>query len=169
VAIITQSTDGVDELHDPPGWMSFDYAEAGFIIIATSLSILPAWLVTKAATELPGEQQFALAAMIWLIFFPIIVLSALEQGTMFAVFSPRIAVSLARCFIPWATFYIVSTLAVVAAGGLVYLLLSRGNLLALFPIPWLAVALLLLYMRLIGRLGWWVADTMPAPPEVEND
>ena len=57
----------------------------------------------------------------------------------------------------------------VATGGLVYFLLSRGNLLALFPIPWLAVALLLLYMRLIGRLGWWIADTMPAPPEVEND
>ena len=169
VAIITQSTDGVDELHDPPGWMSLDYAETGFIIIAASLSALPAWLATKAATELPDEQRFAIAAVIWLIVFPFIVLSALEQGTMFAIFSPRIAASLARCFIPWATFYIVSTLAVVATGGFVYFLLSQANLLALLPIPWLAVALLLLYMRLIGRLGWWIADTMPAPLKVEND
>jgi DNA-directed RNA polymerase subunit M/transcription elongation factor TFIIS len=169
VAIITQSTDGVDELHDPPGWMSLDYAETGFIIIATLLSALPAWLATKAATELPDEQRFALAAAIWLIVFPFIVLSALEQGTMFAIFSSRIAASLARCFIPWATFYIVSTLAVVAAGGLAYFLLSRANLLALFPIPWLAVAILLLYMRLIGRLGWWIADAMPPPVEAPEE
>ena len=169
LAIITQSTDGVDELHDPPGWMSLDYAETGFIIIATLLSALPGWLATKAAAELPDEQRFALAAAIWLIVFPIIVLSALEQGTMLAIFSPRIAASLARCFIPWTTFYIVSTLAVAAAGGLAYFLLSRANLLALFPIPWLAVALILLYMRMIGRLGWWIADVMPPPDEVEEE
>jgi hypothetical protein len=169
VAIITQSTDGVDELHDPPGWMSLDYAETGFIIIATLLSALPAWLATKAATVLPDEQRFALAAAIWLIVFPIIVLSALDQGTMLAIFSPRIAASLARCFIPWTTFYIVSALAVAAAGGLAYLLLSRASLLALFPIPWLAVALVLLYMRLIGRLGWCIADVMPPPVEASEE
>ncbi|MBA4106225.1 MAG: hypothetical protein C0485_10740 [Pirellula sp.] len=169
VAIITQSTDGVDELHDPPGWMSLDYAETGFIIIATLLSALPGWLAAKAAAELPDEQRFALAAAIWLIVFPIIVLSALEQGTMLAIFSPRIFASLARCFIPWATFYIVSTLAVAAAGGLAYFLLSRANLLALFPIPWLAVAVILLYMRLIGRLGWWIADVMPPPVEASGE
>lgn len=168
VAIVTQSTDGVDELHDPPGWMSLDYAETAFIIIATMLSALPAWLATKAAVELPEEWRFVLAVAIWLIVFPLIVLSALEQGTMFAIFSPRIAASLIRCFIPWTTFYIVSTLAIAAAGGLAYFLLSRANLLALFPIPWLAVALILLYMRLIGRLGWWIADVMSAPQEMER-
>lgn len=169
VAIITQSTDGVDELHDPPGWMSFDYAETGFIIITTMLSALPAWLATKAAVGMPDEQRLVLAVAIWLVVFPFIVLSALEQGAMFAIFSPRIAASLLRCFIPWATFYIVSTLAVAAAGGLTYFLLSRANLLSLFPIPWLAVALILLYMRLIGRLGWWIADTMPPPTDSSEE
>ena len=169
VAIITESAGGADELHDPPGWMALDYAETGFIVLATMLSALPAGLAMKAAVGIPEEQRFALAAAIWLIVFPFIVLSALEQGTMFAIFSPRIAASLFRCFIPWATFYIVSALAVAAAGGLTYFLLSRANLLALFPIPWLAVAIILLYMRLIGRLGWWIADAMPAPKEADEE
>ncbi|BBO31267.1 hypothetical protein [Lacipirellula parvula] len=169
VAIITESSGGADELHDPPGWMALDYAETGFIIIATMLSALPGWLATKAAVGIPDEQRFALAAAIWLIVFPFIVLSALEQGSMFAIFSPRIAASVVRCFIPWATFYIVSALAVAAAGGVTYFLLSQANLLALFPIPWLAVALVLLYMRLIGRLGWWIADAMPPPAEAPKE
>ncbi|QDT71802.1 hypothetical protein I41_09630 [Lacipirellula limnantheis] len=170
VAIVTQSTDGADELHDPPSWMAFDVAEAAFIVTAVMISALPAWLASKAAAAaLPWEQQLAIGAAVWLVIFPFVILSALEQGSAVAIFSPRVAASLVRCFLPWATFYIVSTLAVAPAGGLAYFLFSRANLFALLPIPWLTVALILLYMRLIGRLGWWIADVMPPSNDVAEE
>lgn len=168
VAVTTQSTDGSDELHDPPSWMAFDIAEAAFVVMAVMISALPAWLATKAATTLPLEQQLAIGAAVWLAVFPFVILSALEQGSAFAIFSPRVAASLIRCFVPWFVFYVASLLLVAGAGALAWAMLNNQSLLAKAPIPWLIVALILVYMRMIGRLGWWIADVMPPPDEVEE-
>ena len=169
IAIATQSTDGADELHDPPNWMSFDVAEAAFVVMAAVISALPAWLAAKAAAALPLEQQWGIGAAVWLAVFPFVILSALEQGSAFALFSPRLAASLGRCFVPWFAFYVASLLLVGGAGALAWALFDNQSFLAKLPIPWLIVALILVYMRMIGRLGWWIADAMPAPSEVEGD
>ena len=169
VAIATQSTDGADELHDPPSWMAFDIAEAAFVVMAVMISVLPAWLAAKAAATLPIEQQLAIAAAVWLAVFPFVILSALEQGSAFAIFSPRVAASLVRCFIPWLVFYVASLLLVAGFGAMAWALLNNESFLTKLPIPWLAVALMLIYMRMIGRLGWWIADVMPPPNEVEEE
>ena len=169
LAVTTQSTDGADELHDPPSWMAFDIAEAAFVVMAVMISALPAWLAAKAATALPLEQQLAIGAAVWLAIFPFVILSALEQGSAFAIFSPRVAASLLRCFVPWFVFYVASLLLVAGAGALAWAMLNNQSFLAKLPIPWLAVALILVYMRMIGRLGWWIADVMPPPVEPAKD
>lgn len=169
VAVTTQSTDGADELHDPPSWMSFDIAEAAFMVMAVMISALPAWLAAKAATALPLEQQLAIGVAVWLAIFPFVILSALEQGSAFAIFSPRLAASLLRCFVPWFVFYVASLLLVAGAGALAWAMLNNQSFLAKLPIPWLIVALILVYMRMLGRLGWWIADVMPPPVEPSEE
>lgn len=167
LAIVTQSAGGNDELQDPPNWADFDFAEAGFFVLAVSCSGVPAWLASKAADTLPMEAQAAIGFGLWLITFPFVVLSALEQGSPFAIFSPRIAVSFLRCFVPWAAFAVAALFWSALAGGMIGFLLTRGSILAALPIPWIIVAWLFIYMRLIGRLAWWIADVTPAP-EVES-
>ena len=34
---------------------------------------------------------------------------------------------------------------------------------------WIIVAWLFIYMRLIGRLAWWIADVTPAPAEASKE
>lgn len=169
MSIVTQTSSGSDELHDPPNWLDFEFAEAGFFVLAVASSGVPAWLASKGAQALPLEAQAAVGFGLWLIAFPFVVLSALEQGSAFALVSPRIVASLFRCFIPWLAFTAVTVLWSVAAGGVIAFFLTRGSLLALLPIPWIVVAWLLVYARLIGRLGWWIADVMPPPSEVEGE
>src|SRR5690606_35143754 len=152
-----------------PNWLDFEFAEAGFFVLAVASSGVPAWLASKGAQALPIEAQAAIGFGLWLIAFPFVVLSALEQGSAFALVSPRIVASLFRCFIPWMAFAAVTLLWSVAAGGLIAFFLTRGSLLALLPIPWIVVAWLLIYARLIGRLGWWIADVMPEPNETEEE
>jgi DNA-directed RNA polymerase subunit RPC12/RpoP len=169
IAITTQSSDGNDELSDPPGWLALEFAEAAYLVMAVIISALPAWLATKAAVGVPLEGRLAIGAGVWLLVFPFVVLSSLEQGSALAIFSPRLATSYVRCFAPWLVFYLTTTLLVAGAAALTGYLLSRGSLIALIPIPWLIVALILIYMRMIGRLGWWIADAMPPPAEEEAD
>jgi hypothetical protein len=169
LAIITESSDGNDELYDPPGWLSFDVAEAGFLLISAAISAFPAWLATKAGATLPIEERLAVGGGVWMLVFPFVVLSALEQGSAFAIVSPRLATSLFRCFVPWATFYIASMALAAGAAKLAEYLFTRGSFASLLPIPWLIVALIIVYMRMIGRLGWWIADAMPPPAEVKEE
>jgi hypothetical protein len=139
-----------------------------FVAIAATVSAIPAWLTTKATTTLPVEAQTAIAAGTWLLCFPIALLSGLEQSSALAVFSPRLAWSLLRCAGPWLLFYLQSAMIAGASGFIAWKTLSGKP--ALWPIlPWLIVAAGLLYMRLLGRLAWWIAETMPAPVEAKSE
>ncbi|MBA3480658.1 MAG: hypothetical protein H0T51_02480 [Pirellulales bacterium] len=164
LAIVTESSEGNDRLHDPPNWMSFEFAQAFFVAIAAAVSMVPAGLTLKIPTVWPQEGHVALAAAVWLACFPIAQLSNLEQSSAFAVFSPRLASSVFRCPGPWLLFYLESLLlaAMAVAAGLA---IFAGPASLLLLLPWLAVAALLIYMRLLGRLAWWLAETMPAPDE----
>jgi len=168
LAIVVESSEGSDRLEDPPHWFSLDFAEALFVAIAATVSAIPAWLTTKATTTLPVEAQTAIAAGTWLLCFPIALLSGLEQSSALAVFSPRLAWSLLRCAGPWLLFYLQSAMIAGASGFIAWKTLSGKP--ALWPIlPWLIVAAGLLYMRLLGRLAWWIAETMPAPVEAKSE
>lgn len=160
LAIVTESSEGNDRLYDPPNWMSFGFAEAFSVTVATAVSAVPAGLTFKIPTIWPMEAHVALAAAVWLACFPVVLLSSLEEGSPFAVFSPRLASSVFRCSGPWLLFYIESLLLAAAVGGVGMLVLSGPPAVRLV-LPWLAVGWMLFYMRLLGRLGWWLAETMP--------
>jgi hypothetical protein len=168
LAIVTESSEGNDQLHDPPNLISFEFAQAFFVAIAAAVSMVPAGLTFKIPTVWPQEGHVALAAAVWLACFPIALLSNLEQSAAFAVFSPRLASSVVRRPGPWMLFYLESLLLAAVAGALA-LAIFAGPPSLLLLLPWLTVAALLIYMRLLGRLAWWLAETMPAPDEGKTE
>ena len=168
LAIVTESSEGNDRLHDPPNPMGFDFGEAFFVALAGVVSTLPAWLAVKAASALPGEAQGAIAVAAWLVCFPIVLLSNLEQSSAFAIFSPRLGASLVRCAGPWLLFYIETAVLFAAALGTLFAISLGPTWVAYFG-PWVTVGTMLVYVRLIGRLAWWLAETMPAAEEETAD
>jgi hypothetical protein len=164
LAIVTESSEGNDQLHDPPNLISFEFGQAFFVAIAAAVSVFPAWLTFKIPTTWPWEAHFALAAAVWLACFPITMLSNLEQSSAFAVFSPRLASSVFRCPGPWLLFYLESLLLAAMAGAAAAAIIA-GPPTLMFALPWVGVAALLIYMRLLGRLAWWLAETMPEPAD----
>ncbi|RIK71223.1 MAG: hypothetical protein DCC67_20355 [Planctomycetota bacterium] len=162
LAIVVESSEGNDRLEDPPNWMSFDVAESAFIALSMAAAAVLAWATTFATAALDPPVQWGVAAGTWLVGFAVALLSALEQGSAFAVVSPRVAYSLFRCFGPWLLFTVeVLALAAALACG-AWWLVGRWPALS-FLLPWLATASVLVYMRLVGRLAWWLADAMPPP------
>lgn len=165
VAILTQSANGADELSEAPDWFSVDVGEVAFIAIAALVSGLPAWLATKLTPDWPAEANIALGMALGLAAFPFVMLSALEQGSPLAIFSPRLAASLGRGFFAWLAYYLVALALLAAAGFLAWKMLDSSNALATLPLAWLITGVVLVYFRLVGRLGWWIADVMPPPAE----
>jgi hypothetical protein len=116
------------------------------------MSIGPGW----ALAQLTPDQPLLIFSFIGgsvLIAFPIIVLSQLHIGSMFGILSFRVLESWLRCPLSWLMFY-------VETGALI------GGCLAMsyFVHPILCtpvyVMSALLYARLLGRLGWQLADKM---------
>ncbi len=169
LAVVAESSDGNDRLHDPPTFISFDFAEAFFVAVAAAVSAIPAWLTFKATATLPEEAQAAIAAGAWLACFPIVLLSNLEQSSAFAVFSPRLGSSVFRCAGPWVLFYFESTVLAAAVGSAAWGMALSGKPGWWLVLPWLAVAALFIYMRLLGRLAWWIAELTPAVEEGKTE
>jgi hypothetical protein len=164
LAIVTESSEGNDRIQDPPHWLGLDFAEVFFIVIAAALSVVPAWLTLKATGALPLLAQDAIFTAAFLLMFPVILLSNLEQSSAFAVLSPRLAASLGHCAGPWLLFYVESAFVAAALYAVLEGIIEGPDGLV-YAAPWAMMAALLIYMRLIGRLAWWLAETMPVAEE----
>jgi DNA-directed RNA polymerase subunit M/transcription elongation factor TFIIS len=159
--IVTESSEGSDRLHDPPNPISPEFGQALFVIIAAAVSMFPAWLTLKATGALPLAAQDAIFTGTFLLVFPVVLLSNLEQSSAFAVLSLRLVASLGRCAGPWLLLYILSGVLAAALYGTLEAII-RGPGWLIYGVPFAMVAAMLIYMRLIGRLAWWLAETMPA-------
>jgi DNA-directed RNA polymerase subunit RPC12/RpoP len=162
LAIIAESSEGHDRLHEPPVWSPLDWFMEGFYFLAASFAAgLPALGVWKLTAELPPETQTPLIAAVVLLIFPLALLGALLEDTPFGVVSPKLLGTLPRCAGPWLLFYVETTamwaLAALAAWGLM-----RAGDWGVLPLPFIAMGALITYMRLLGRLGWWIGDVLPA-------
>jgi hypothetical protein len=102
-----------------------------------------------------------LSLFLFFVLYPISLMSALEANTVWVPLTLPILGSLVRWWWCWLTFYILSgalvlgllVLAVVAIGtGQTWLVIALGPL-----VP----AVVLIYARLLGRLGWRMTAKMP--------
>lgn len=162
LAVLTESSEGNDRLHNPPGPVFLDWmGDLFYLVIPAVLALAPWWVSCRALEQdLPLEYQGMVMLVGWLFTFPLLLLSSLENGSPLEPFSARIFGSVSRR--PGHWLLLVAESAAIAAGALVAienLLLIGSATMSLLVIP-LCVATALLYFRVLGRFAWWLAESL---------
>lgn len=165
VAILTESSEGNDQLFNPPGPVFLDWVgDVFYLVIPGVIAVAPPAILVRAfGQELPVEQQALIVLGGWLCAFPFFILSCLENGSPLEPFSPRIFGSVARRPGHWLLLVMASAAIFVATGHayveLMTAAIQRTMMLALLETPLLAAAGLL-YFRVLGRFAWWLAESL---------
>lgn len=160
VTIVAESSEGNDEIQRWPAPVFTEWwGELLYVIIATLVSPCPGWLAGHLVPNSP-EAKVLLFLGSMIVFFPIILLSQLEVGSPFGISSARVLASLVRLPFTWLFFF--AELTALAAGwiGLTFLVDMFVPVLDVLTTP-LFVAALFLAARLLGRLGWKLAESTP--------
>ena len=157
LAIVVESSEGNDEVHDWPPHSPLEwFPQLAYLLMTCLVSAFPGWLLARLLARDAWEQVlWQLGGFLWAL--PIVLLSQLAASSVANVLAWPILKTIGRLPFTWSLFYLES--AGLAALGLVPLALAgaRQPLLAVCLAPWL-IALLLLYSRLLGRLGWTLAE-----------
>lgn len=155
LATLTESSDGHRRLIEPPGGNFLEwFGDAAYIFVAAGAATLPAWVVGRFVPLGPLEP-FAVGVAVALAAFPLMLLSSLEEGSAMGVFHPGVWSTLLKRPAAWLLFWGEAAALWIGAGWL--MLQTPAPLLLAPPI---AVAALLVYFRLIGLLGWWLAESL---------
>jgi predicted Zn finger-like uncharacterized protein len=164
--IITESAVGESKLET---WPTFSDWFGAFLLFIVSgmLSALPG----SALGSIPALDGFegarALVVIAGLVIvWPIVILSQLEIDSVFGVLSIKVLGSLARRPFSWALFY-VETFALLAVCGVATYVFNERPFLALIFVPPVYIAALILIARLLGRLAWYLSEsiTVDVPEE----
>lgn len=103
-----------------------------------------------------------------LLCYPIVQLSQLEIGSMFGIVSGRIVMSIAKFPLSWMMWYFeVATLAAIIL-GVIWLDRFLGGLAIFVAVP-VVVGAAILVARILGRLAWKLAETMPAAVDAHQE
>lgn len=167
LVVLTESSEGNDRLHNPPGPVFLDWmGEVFYLVTPAVLALAPWWVLCRVLErELPWQQQSIVLMVGWLFTFPLLLLSSLENGSALEPFSARIFGSVSRRPGHWLLLVIVT--AAIAAGawaGIETLLQLESATVGLLVIP-LIVATALLYFRVLGRFAWWLAESLSTTEE----
>ena len=159
---LQDTSDGHDlpQDHTMPEWDQWIFVLLGVLsIVAASAAI--GYPLSLAI----GPIAFVISL---LIFFPILMLSAMESDSMLVPFSPPVLRTLGSHFLGWITFYLLST-CLLAAGGVAFrYAFPEAPYLTVFLFGPVEATLMLLYARLLGRLAWRASDAPIVSIEVDE-
>ncbi|MBI3838406.1 MAG: hypothetical protein HY288_10800 [Planctomycetia bacterium] len=102
------------------------------------------------------------------VFFPILLLSAMESDSFFAPYSPAVLRTLVRLWLGWLLFYLITTPLTLAWLLLTGLGLAEAPYVTSFVSGPALAAIMLIYARLLGRVAW-KASGMPASRRKKRD
>jgi DNA-directed RNA polymerase subunit M/transcription elongation factor TFIIS len=166
LTIVGESAEGHDVIHDAPTWSPLEWMGES-MQLATSLAAaglagaLPswglAWAFQQASVPLRPEVVAGIGAVGPLLVFPLALLGTMLENTALGVISPRLLVTLVRCPGPWLLFYAESAILATATGGALYGV-SLGGTAGVIAAPLITMGAMVVYMRLLGRLAWWISD-----------
>jgi hypothetical protein len=143
-----------------PGDPLFDWLFKGWYLgWIVALSVLPALLIVSLAHIPPKSPAWAMSLAGSLCFlFPIFLLSSLSGASRMYVLRGEILAGMAKRFGLVLVFYVLSALVVLGTVAFGWYSLVSGNLL-LVPVAMAGIAVgLILYARLLGRLGHAITE-----------
>ena len=168
LAIVTDSSEGSDEIQNWPTSVFMDWlTDLIAFLVALLVSAFPGWLIAKVSSAPVDETALFIGASV-LACLPIVVLSQLAHDSMFAVLSPGILGSWFRCPLSWFGFWLHAAAVAGLVGGAAYLAFFVSGWFILLFGP-LAVAGLIYYCRVMGRLAWVIAETSPEVGDEEDE
>lgn len=158
--IVTESSDGNEQVQVwNTRYIVEWFPELLYIVFAVFASAFPGSMIARLT--IPDVQwQMVIGGAGAIVLFPLVYLSQLYANSPWAVLSGRILATLGRCPGSWLLFYLESALlwgGCLAAG----IVAPIAGVHPVLIVP-LYVAAFLLYARLLGRLGWRLAEAMPA-------
>lgn len=189
IQVVTESSNGNRSVYSWPTFLDW-FGSLPYVIVGGMMSAVPGWaigLIPPIASS-PGMSEIVTAISVG-VCFPIALLSHLDCDTPLGVASGRVLSSLRKCPFSWAFFYIecaiivaicyiVTVLVVGGPGEVVRTVTFRGQAIRIMESPltflWLVplyVLALIIMARLLGRLGWRLAEAMPLeePPREQDE
>jgi hypothetical protein len=149
LVIVSESSEGNKQVQAWP--RIFDSMGDFFLFaVAGMVSAFPGWLVGELFVE-RFEWKALSVAVSMLLCFPIVLLSQLDISSMWAVVSPKVLRSMARCPFSWLTIYFESA-------AIMAVCLASAYSGSLWLLVFVSMAGMLLYARLLGRLAWRLAE-----------
>jgi hypothetical protein len=156
--VVNDTAGGTDQIVD---WPLFNFKEWFWALLPVAYLMALAWGLAYGIELLlsPVVTGHGLIALVGgLLLFPVVWLAALEQESPFGLVSPPVWRSLVSRPMAWLKFYSLSTpvlflpplVALMFVGELPFLVA------AMFGVAWSAA--LLIYARLLGRLGWVISQ-----------
>jgi DNA-directed RNA polymerase subunit RPC12/RpoP len=165
IAIVSQSAAGADRIAEwPPMNFIMSMSEMLPVTVAAIFTAAPGWMLGRLVAQEPWQLALLTCGTL-ILGFPSTLLSQLAGNSTWDVIDLRVLGAMVRCPFSMMLFYLESAcLAIVCVAAAVALFHYHYALpLVLAP---LFVGLLILYARLLGRLGWRLSEVMP--PEVSE-
>jgi hypothetical protein len=164
--IVTDTAAGVDEVRWPnESMIDWIGQSLRFFVLLIALLVPVGVLVRFAGEGLLGKDQLLgtlLLGAVWLwAAFPIALLSSMAANSPIVLIHPIVIVNVFRMLPSVILFYALTAVGGYAIGGLWYLT-YWGHDLSLMPLAVIGSSIgLLIYSRLIGRLGWLMGNIRP--------
>jgi hypothetical protein len=157
IAIVSQSAAGADRIREwPPMNFIMSMGEMLPVSVAAIFAAAPGWMLGRLIAEEPWQLALLTVGSL-LLGFPVAHLSQLAGNSTWELIELKVLGTMVRCPFSMILFYLESAIlaAICAAAGIFAAQFHEYLALAFAP---LYVFCLLLYARLLGRLGWRLSE-----------
>ena len=166
--IATETSNGNRMIDQFPDVVWIDWMQDAFYVIVPAILAGTAAFAAGGGIPIPALRVLVMTAVFVLV-FPVFILSALEQQACYAVLSLRVARSFSFAGNAWLIFFggtgallfathtITSGTTAIVALLPAILFLIIGPMMALFQAA-VTVTTLMIYFRLLGRLAWVIGE-----------
>ncbi len=167
LGVLEDTSDGLDKIENWPESMFSNLRASYFTLNAVVMSALPGVAVSSIFISGGEPRGWVATPASVLLLFPIVLLSMLAQNSPMIPIDRMVWRSLKTSRASWIFFYIESLVVLGLAGAAGFVAWQRDGIWILAAAAVVIVAALLIYFRLLGRLGW--ISAMQDVEEEEND
>ena len=154
--VIEQTSQGYDKIED---WSVGEWREWFWSFGFTLGAIVPALLIGAVVGAIPWVGTGLSMGLTVFLLYPVFLLSALDNGSIFAPISGLILRSFRTAWQGWLIFYGETSVLVAALVLLILVLFPLNPFLAVAVTTPPLVAVMLIYARLLGRLVWYIGQS----------